>query len=251
MFRIYDGREHFYQWDLDRKLIVEDPSIKEVHFCNRTDSCSLICETYVEGDFTLVNVPNILLQTNWRIHVYAYNGYTKQENIFEVVQRTKPSDYIYTETEILNYEDLEKRIEVLENNGGSGTVDLRDYAKKEDVPTKISQLTDDTGDAFGKPIARASYADEAENASHAWSSDEATNAVNDVTGRMIHETYATKAELPKTFSNLIDDSSSSPINQALNADFAMADAAGNVIQETYATKAELLEAIGEALEGEY
>ena len=32
MFKIYDGREQFYQWDLDRKLIVEDAAITEVHF---------------------------------------------------------------------------------------------------------------------------------------------------------------------------------------------------------------------------
>lgn len=29
MFKIFDGRDKFYQWDLDRKLIVEDPEVKE------------------------------------------------------------------------------------------------------------------------------------------------------------------------------------------------------------------------------
>lgn len=107
MFKIYDGREQFYQWDLDRKLIVEDASVTEVHFCNRTDSCSLVCETYVENGITLVNVPNILLQTDWKIHVYAYDGkHTKHDECFEVKSRTKPADYIYTETEILDYESL-------------------------------------------------------------------------------------------------------------------------------------------------
>ena len=109
MFKIYDGREHFYQWDLDRKLIVEDPSITEVHFCNRTDNCSLVCETYVEDGVTVVNVPNILLQTDWKIHVYAYDGkHTKHDECYEVKSRTKPSDYVYTETEVKNWEDIEK-----------------------------------------------------------------------------------------------------------------------------------------------
>lgn len=122
MFRIYDGREHFYQWDLNRKLIVEDAGVKEVHFCNRTDNCSLVCETYVEGDFTLVNVPNILLQTDWKIRVYAYDGaYTKHDECYEVKGRSKPADYVYTETEVLDYKDLEERIKVLEENGGGGT----------------------------------------------------------------------------------------------------------------------------------
>ena len=111
MFKIYDGREHFYQWDLDRQLIVEDPSVTQVHFCNRTDSCSLVCETYVEDGITLVNVPNILLQTDWKIHVYAYDGkHTKHAECYEVKSRTKPSDYAYTETEILNWSKIDSEV---------------------------------------------------------------------------------------------------------------------------------------------
>ena len=138
MFKIYDGREHFYQWDLDRKLIVEDPSIKEVHFCNRTDNCSLVCETYVEDGITLVNVPNILLQTDWKIHVYAYDGsYTKHDECYEVKSRTKPSDYVYTETEIKNYEELENRIKELEEAGVD--VDLTGYATEDYVQQYVEE----------------------------------------------------------------------------------------------------------------
>lgn len=116
MFKIYDGREHFYQWDTNRKLIVDDVTIKEVHFCNRTEECSLICETYVEDGITLVNVPNILLTTDWKIRVYAYDGQcTKYDKCFEVVGRTKPSDYIYTETEVKNYEQFVETLAELEN----------------------------------------------------------------------------------------------------------------------------------------
>jgi hypothetical protein len=112
MFKIYDGRKHFYQWDSDRKLIVEDPLITEVHFCNRTDDCSLVCETYVEDGITLVNVPNILLQTDWRIHVYAVDSnYTKYNKYFEVISRTKPADYVYTETEVVTWNAFETRVD--------------------------------------------------------------------------------------------------------------------------------------------
>lgn len=117
MFKIYDGREQFYQWDLDRKIIVEDETIKEVHFCNRTDDCSLVCEVYDFGIFKVANVPNILLQEDWRINVYGYNEkYTKYEKTFEVKRRSKPADYIYTETEIKTFALLEKRMEELENS---------------------------------------------------------------------------------------------------------------------------------------
>lgn len=117
MFKTLDGREHFYQWDSNIKLIVEDAAITEVHFCNRTDECSLICETYKENGLTLVNVPNILLQSDWKIHCYAFgDDKTKYEKCFEVKARTKPADYVYTETEIKRYEDLEERIEELDEN---------------------------------------------------------------------------------------------------------------------------------------
>ena len=77
MFKIYDGRQQFYQWDLDRKLIV-DADVSQVHFSNITTKNSLVCETYKEDGLILVNVPNILLQSDLRIYVYAYDkNYTK------------------------------------------------------------------------------------------------------------------------------------------------------------------------------
>lgn len=111
MFKILDGREHFYQWDLNQKIVVNDASIKEVHFCNKTDDCALVVEVK-EG---LAEVPNILLQDNYRIRVYAYTGeYTKVEGCFKITPRSKPADYVYTETEIKSLDALEKRMDALE-----------------------------------------------------------------------------------------------------------------------------------------
>lgn len=111
MFSIYDGRDSFYQWDLDRKLIVEDSSIKEVHFCNKTDDCSLVVETYEEDGKTLANVPNILLTSSWKIRVFGYTGdFTKYEKCFKVNGRSKPADYIYTETELKNYDEVISKV---------------------------------------------------------------------------------------------------------------------------------------------
>lgn len=118
MFNIADGRSTFFQWDLNRKLIVNDNTINEVHFCNKTDECSLIVEVYEEDGIRYANVPNILLQTNWRINVYGYDkDYTKHSARFDVVARTKPSDYVYTETEVLSFKDLEARVKEIEEKG--------------------------------------------------------------------------------------------------------------------------------------
>ncbi len=108
-FKIVDGREHFYQWDLNRQIIVDDPAIKEVHFCNRVDNCSLVVEV-VNG---VANVPNILLQTSFDIRVFAYDGFaTRFEQVFEVKARTRPADYVYEETDILSVRQLEEDLRV-------------------------------------------------------------------------------------------------------------------------------------------
>lgn len=133
MFKINDGREHFYQWDLNRKLEVKDASIKEVHFCNRTDDCSLVVEV-VDG---VANVPNILLQDNFRINVYGYDGEaTKHSATFAVKARSKPADYVYTETEVKSWEVYGERIAALEENGG-GITELTEETFIADLITGI------------------------------------------------------------------------------------------------------------------
>lgn len=157
MFTILDGRKHFYQWDIDRKLIVADKSIEEVHFSNRADGEALICATYLQGDVLLVDVPNILLQDNWRISAYAYDeNHTRFEETYDVKRRSKPADYVYTETEIKNYDDLTQRIEQIEENGISDAavenavekyleendikVDLTGYATEQYVQEQIGNI---------------------------------------------------------------------------------------------------------------
>lgn len=95
MFKILDGRDSFYQWDINQKLLIEDETIQEVHFCNKTDDEALVCEVYTENGKRVVNVPNILLQDNWDVCVYAFCGYTKYSSRFKIKARSKPADYIY------------------------------------------------------------------------------------------------------------------------------------------------------------
>ncbi len=105
MFKIADGRTSFWQWDLGQQLIVGDDVCCEVHFCNGTTDCALIGEVYEQNGQRVVNVPNILLQVANTLHVFAYvkgegNRSTMHSANFLVLARTKPDDYVYTETEI-------------------------------------------------------------------------------------------------------------------------------------------------------
>lgn len=103
MFKLLDGREHLWQWDLDRQIAVSDSTVNEVHFCNKTDDCSLVVKV-VDG---IANIPNILLQQPFDIRVYAYcDCYTKVEATFKVKARTQPSDYVYKETDVVRWDTI-------------------------------------------------------------------------------------------------------------------------------------------------
>ena len=120
MFTLRDGRDYLYAWDLNRQIIVDDPSITEVHFSNRTDDRSLVVEVKDEGGLRVANIPNIILQQPWDIIAYAYcpESYTKIEEVLEVKARPKPDDYIYTETEVYTVEEhLSRAIDEAKANG--------------------------------------------------------------------------------------------------------------------------------------
>jgi hypothetical protein len=117
MFSIYDGRDRFYQWDIDRKLIVDDKTITQVHFANCLCPEAQVCQVYsLEGSW-VVDVPNELLTQYMDIRVWGFDGeMTRYEQVIEVEKRTKPADYIYTPEELKKWEDLEKQIEKLKKD---------------------------------------------------------------------------------------------------------------------------------------
>ena len=75
VFEIQDGRKFFYQWDLNRKLKVNDSSVEEAHFCY--SEAGPVYAVGVEGtDSRTVNVPNELFQSHgtFKVYGYKYNG---------------------------------------------------------------------------------------------------------------------------------------------------------------------------------
>lgn len=122
---ILGGRGYFWQWDTGQQLLVQDTTCGEVHFCNGTDDCALVVPIKTTGDGARVaDVPNILLQTAKPVSAYLYhrqdNGAeTRTLYRFQVLARSKPEDYVYTETEVLTYHALEQRVSDLEKAGVS------------------------------------------------------------------------------------------------------------------------------------
>ena len=115
IFKIADGRDFLYQWDLNRQVIVDDPTITEVHFSNGLDDYSLVVKV-VDGK---ANVPNILLQNSFDIKVFAYDGEsTRYDAVFEVKAKARPSDYVYTEEQEYTIEYyLKQAIDEAKANG--------------------------------------------------------------------------------------------------------------------------------------
>lgn len=118
--------KRLYQWDTNQTISIGglDTSDEIVfHFCNRISNEALVVTSSVVGDKIEASIPNILLQQAYPIIAYLYkpidedSGRTTHTIQIPVVPRQKPEDYIYTETEVLNYKNLDDRIGALEHGG--------------------------------------------------------------------------------------------------------------------------------------
>lgn len=169
---ILDGRRDFWQWDTGQLLLVNDPACGEVHYCDGTEERALVAKIKtLEDGRRAADVPNILLQTYGILVAYLYQedehgASTRKDYQFRVLPRPKPEGYVYTETEVLNYSYLDKRLNKLEGEGLANAV--ADYLEENPIEagaTKeeaaqiaqnkkdIEALTEDKLDATALPTA--------------------------------------------------------------------------------------------------
>jgi hypothetical protein len=136
IFKIYDGRTNFWQWDRKQKLIVLDETITQIHFSNRNMTHSVKRDVYVDKDGQRVcDVPDDLLKIPRNLVAYAYaDGATVKSVKFAVVQRPMPSDYVSDQSEEL-YE-IERRLALLEamlKDIEAGTQEMMKFASIDDA----------------------------------------------------------------------------------------------------------------------
>ena len=100
---------------MNRQVIVDDPTITEVHFSNGLEDYSLVVKV-ADGK---ANIPNILLQNSFDIKVFAYDGEsTRYDAVFEVKAKARPSDYVYSEEQEYTIEYyLKQAIDEAKANG--------------------------------------------------------------------------------------------------------------------------------------
>lgn len=152
MLILIGGR--LYQWDLGRQMEVHDPDgmhITEVNFCHPGDAEAMVVIPDRTGDIATVAIPNILLQSDTEIAVYACVGdvtvYHSRKSVF---RRERPADYVYTETQVMTYTALEERIAALEQGGvGGGSTQVTDDGAGNIVLESIATSLTITDDGAG------------------------------------------------------------------------------------------------------
>ena len=120
IFKIYDGRTNFWQWDTKQKLIVLDDRITEVRFSNRNMEHSKRRPVYTDNNgVRICNVPDVLLQLPKNLIAYAC---IKQDDgtcstvkavKFAVARQPIPADYVCEQDAVI--ENILAKIEMLEN----------------------------------------------------------------------------------------------------------------------------------------
>ena len=148
MFEILNGRGSFWQWDINQKLIVQDlPNCAEVHFSNGNSDSALVTLVKTVDGKNVCDVPNVVLQKAGYVNVFAYviegeEKHTEYKASILILARSKPEDYIYTETETLCYKNLSEKIgdvSRLETDAKENLVDaVNEIAKKAESGADLS-----------------------------------------------------------------------------------------------------------------
>lgn len=168
MLTLNDGRKELYQWDTGRVATV-DIDCDIVHFANLKYGESLAVEVK-EGK---VSIPNKLLMSGEPIYCWAFvkddNGaYTKKEQTISVTKRAKPSDYVYTETEVITIKTavenaLEKAKESGDFKGDKGDKG-NPFTYEDFTPEQLAALVGPKGDKGDPAVTDQTYSPDSENA---------------------------------------------------------------------------------------
>ena len=138
------------QWDSGRTLLIElpeTPSKVEVHFAPyKLSKNALVVDATIEDGVVTAPIPNILLQTAsesvaWVYAIDEASNKTIKTIYLPIEGRAKPTDYVYTETEVKRWDDLYKRLDELEL-GARAIIDVEELPT-EDINTALLYRTAD------------------------------------------------------------------------------------------------------------
>lgn len=109
---IADGRGALWQWDTGRRVKVDGAAVKQVHYQNRCFGTTTAVDVAADGTAA---IPDEMLQDWHPITVYAYTtdgtgAYTMVQQDFVVHKRGKPADYVYTPTDQMTLQMIQRQI---------------------------------------------------------------------------------------------------------------------------------------------
>ena len=140
IFKIYDGRTNFWQWDTKQKLIVLDNRVTEVRFSNRNMEHSKRRIVYTDNNgLRVCNVPDMLLQLPKNLIAYACvkgqdgSCSTIKAVKFAVARQPIPANYVCEQDAVV--EDIMIRLELLETL-------LKDVEQGTQVMKKFDNMID-------------------------------------------------------------------------------------------------------------
>ena len=166
---IADGRGALWQWDTGRRVKITDgDGVKQIHYQNRCFGRSVDVDV---GDDGKAIIPDELLQDCHPLTAYAYvtddtGAYTMVQQDFAVHKRAKPAGYVYTPTDQMTLQTIQRQIGDLADltteakdtlvaainevarTGGAGSMDLR-------VADGYVQYSTDSGSTWQNLIAVA------------------------------------------------------------------------------------------------
>ncbi len=153
-FELSNSEDHVYQWDRDITITITEPEhVPEVHF--KWGGKAVPFEVKEQQ----VAIPPELMQLPHDIVLWAYTPeHTMDIARIHLEPRPKPSDYVYTPTEIRTWEQLDERIKALEDGGGiSGVSSVNGQTGAVEITAKgLGALTeDDLQNATNAALAQA------------------------------------------------------------------------------------------------
>ena len=110
---IADGRGALWQWDTGRRVKITDgDGVKQIHYQNKCFGRSVDVDVGTDG--TAI-IPDELLQDWHPLTAYAYvtddaGAYTMVQQDFIVHKRAKPAGYVYTPTDQMTLQTIQRQI---------------------------------------------------------------------------------------------------------------------------------------------
>lgn len=140
--KLENGQLYCWQWETNQRLVIDTLEGYEAEnlICKMgilKDKIGIVeVQVYEENGKIFSNIPDVLLQYEGLVEAWVqtnseFSSATLAYWRFRVKKRERPEDYIYTEIDVLTWQELDKRITVLEEN--FSTLPEDDYAAIIDV----------------------------------------------------------------------------------------------------------------------